>query len=172
MDEPIADTVRGILDGHVVLSRKLAEKFHYPAVDVLKSISRLTGSVTGPVTQKAMGILRRLMATYDEAEDMINIGAYVKGTNAGIDEAIAKHLAVEAFLVQMVEEKAPILDTLKKLGDIAGIAIPPAEISAYAETETNVNFTARSGDAFVMDLYQDDDADAAESGESPAETPQ
>jgi flagellum-specific ATP synthase len=79
MDEPIADTVRGILDGHVVLSRRLAERYQYPAVDVLKSISRLSNAVTGPVTQKAMGIVRRLMATYEESEDMINIGAYVKG---------------------------------------------------------------------------------------------
>ncbi len=172
MDEPIADTVRGILDGHVVLSRKLAEKFHYPAVDILKSISRLTGSVTGPVTQKAMGILRRLIATYDEAEDMINIGAYVKGTNPGIDESIAKHQAVEAFLVQMVDEKAPILETLKKLGDIAGIVIPLAEISIYAETESQLGFTARSGDSFVMDLYGDEAADNEASGASPAETPE
>jgi len=125
-----------------------------------------------------MGVLRRLIATYDEAEDMINIGAYVKGTNPGIDEAIAKHQAVEAFLTQMVDEKAPILDTLKKLGDIAGFTIPLAEISAFAETETNLRFTARSGDAFVMDLSQAETAEAAAeaeafraAGDAPAETP-
>ena len=81
MDEPIADTVRGILDGHIVLSRKLAQRYHYPAIDVLKSISRLVGAVTGPVTQKVMGYVRKIMAVYEENEDMITIGAYVKGSN-------------------------------------------------------------------------------------------
>lgn len=133
MDEPVADTVRGILDGHVVLSRKLAERYHYPAVDVLKSISRLTQSVTGPYTQKAMGYTRRLMATYDEAEDMINIGAYVKGSSPAIDEAIAKRQMVEAFLTQGVDEPAPLTDTLSRLGAIAGIAIPAEEIAMFEE---------------------------------------
>ncbi len=133
MDEPIADTVRGILDGHVVLSRKLAERYHYPAVDVLKSISRLSQAVTGPITQKAMGVVRRLMATYDEAEDMINIGAYVKGTNPAIDEAIAKRAAIEEFLIQGVAEKAPIADTIKRLGDIAGLSVPASELTDFAE---------------------------------------
>lgn len=133
MDEPISDTVRGILDGHIVLSRRLAERYQYPAVDALKSISRLSNAVTGSVTQKAMGTVRRLMATYEESEDMINIGAYVKGTNPGIDEAIGKHEAVRDFLVQGVTEKAPIVDTVRRLGDIAGIAIPATEISLYAD---------------------------------------
>ncbi len=135
MDEPVADTVRGILDGHVVLTRKLAERNHYPAVDVLKSISRLSQAVTGPVTQKAMGVVRRLMATYDESEDMINIGAYVKGTNPGIDEAISKRASIESFLTQHVAEKAPIADTIKRLGDIAGLSIPQSELTAFAEPE-------------------------------------
>jgi flagellum-specific ATP synthase len=135
MDEPIADTVRGILDGHVVLTRKLAERYHYPAVDVLKSISRLSQAVTGPITQKAMGAVRRLMATYEESEDMINIGAYVKGTNPGIDEAIAKRQAIESFLIQAVDEKAPISDTIKRLGEIAGLSIPASELSAFAEPD-------------------------------------
>jgi flagellum-specific ATP synthase len=132
MDEPVADTVRGILDGHIVLSRRLAERYHYPAIDVLKSVSRLIGSVTGPVTQKVMGFVRKVMAVYEENEDMITIGAYVKGSNPGVDEAIAKREAVEEFLVQLVEEKAPIADTIKRLSAIAGIAVPPQEISAYA----------------------------------------
>jgi flagellum-specific ATP synthase len=135
MDEPVSDTVRGILDGHVVLTRKLAERYHYPAVDVLKSISRLSQAVTGPITQKAMGAVRKLMATYEEAEDMINIGAYVKGTNPGIDEAIAKRQAIEAFLMQLVDEKAPIADTIKRLGDIAGLSIPQSELTVFAEPD-------------------------------------
>lgn len=134
MDEPVSDTVRGILDGHIVLERRLAERSQYPAVGVLKSISRLSNAVTGPVTQKAMGIVRRLMATYEESEDMINIGAYVKGTNPAIDEAIGKHEAIREFLVQGIGEKAPVTDTLRRLGEIAGVAIPAAEISQYAET--------------------------------------
>ncbi|MBN2875851.1 MAG: FliI/YscN family ATPase [Spirochaetales bacterium] len=133
MDEPVADTVRGILDGHVVLTRRLAERYHYPAVDVLKSISRLSQAVTGPITQKAMGAVRRLMATYEESEDMINIGAYVKGTNPAIDEAIDKRAAIEAFLVQAVGEKAPLADTIKRLGEIAGLSIPASELTAFAE---------------------------------------
>ncbi len=133
MDEPVADTVRGILDGHVVLSRRLAERYHYPSVDVLKSISRLSQAVTGPVTQKAMGIARRLLATYEEAEDMINIGAYVKGTNPGIDAAIAKREALEAFLTQGIGEKAPLADTMRRLGEITGLDIPQVELAAFAE---------------------------------------
>jgi flagellum-specific ATP synthase len=132
MDEPISDTVRGILDGHIVLSRKLAQRYHYPAVDPLKSVSRLVGAVTGPVTQKVMGYVRKIMAVYEENEDMITIGAYVKGSNPAVDEAIAKHETVQEFLVQAIEEKAPISDTIKRLSGIAGIEVPPAEISAYA----------------------------------------
>jgi flagellum-specific ATP synthase len=132
MDEPVADTVRGILDGHIVLSRALAQRYHYPAVDVLKSVSRLVGSVTGPITQKVMGFARKVMAVYEEYEDMITIGAYVKGSNPAVDEAIAKRDAIESFLLQAVEEKAPIGDTLKRLSAIAGMALPPQEISAYA----------------------------------------
>lgn len=132
MDEPISDTVRGILDGHIVLSRRLAQRYHYPAVDPLKSVSRLVGAVTGPVTQKVMGYVRKMMAVYEENEDMITIGAYVKGSNPGVDEAIAKHGQIEEFLQQGVDEKAPIADTLKRLSAIAGIPIPPQEVSAYA----------------------------------------
>ena len=131
MDEPIADAVRGILDGHVVLTRRLAERYHYPAIDVLKSISRLSQAVTGPVTQKAMGLIRRLIATYEESEDMINIGAYVKGSNPAIDEAISKRQAIEDFLIQAIDEHSTTVDTLRRLGDIAGLSIPVADISAY-----------------------------------------
>src|SRR5208337_4877314 len=124
--------VRGILDGHIVLSRRFAQRYHYPAVDVLKSVSRLVGSVTGPITQKVMGYVRKVMAVYEENEDMITIGAYVKGTNPAVDEAIAKREAVEEFLIQAVEEKAPIADTIRRLSTIAGIAVPLQELSAYA----------------------------------------
>ncbi|MFA6507391.1 MAG: FliI/YscN family ATPase [Treponemataceae bacterium] len=131
MDEPIADAVRGILDGHIVLSRRMAQRNHYPAIDVLSSISRLAPIVSGPVSRKAAGYVRRLMATYAEAEDMIDVGAYKSGTNPGIDEAIAKRQAIEDFLNQAVEERSGIADTLKSLGDVSGMEIPPEEISGY-----------------------------------------
>ncbi len=133
MDEPIADTVRGVLDGHLVLSRKLAQRYHYPAIDVLKSISRLSTAVTGPVTQKAMGSLRKSMAVYEESEAMINVGAYVKGTNPAIEEAISKKDAIEALLVQGVREPAPISDCLASLGVIAGLSIPKEEILNFLD---------------------------------------
>jgi len=129
MDEPVSDTVRGILDGHIVLSRSLAQAYHYPAVDVLQSVSRLAGKVSGPVTVEAAGRLRRLMAAYAAAEDLINVGAYKQGTNGVIDESIAKRDAIEAFLIQRAEEKSPIQDTLKAMGDIAGVEIPEEEMA-------------------------------------------
>jgi len=133
MDEPIADTVRGILDGHVVLTRKLAERYHYPAVDVLKSISRLSPAVTGPITQKAMGAVRKLMAVYAENEDMISIGAYQKGADKGIDAAIAAREGVEAFLNQAVGERAPIGETMAGLAAISGVEIPASDWEPFAD---------------------------------------
>jgi flagellum-specific ATP synthase len=128
LDEPVSDTVRGILDGHIVLSRRLAESYHYPAINVLGSISRLANTVSGPITQKAVGIVRRLMADYAEAEDFINAGAYKQGTNPRIDEAIAKREEIEQFLIQGVEEKSSIGDTLALLGKIANLEIPGDEM--------------------------------------------
>jgi len=90
-----------------------------------------------------------VMAVYEENEDMITIGAYVKGTNPAVDEAIAKRESVEEFLVQGIEEKAPIADTIKRLSAIAGIAIPPQEISAYAGEGVGV---ARAAEAVREDF--------------------
>lgn len=114
MDEPIADAVRGILDGHIVLSRDLAHKFHYPAVDVLQSVSRLTNKITSKDLQKNMGYIRKIMAVYSEKEDLINIGAYSKGSNAELDEAIDVIPGIRDFLTQEIEEKAPIEETLNR----------------------------------------------------------
>jgi flagellum-specific ATP synthase len=135
MDEPIADTVRGILDGHIVLSRRLAQSYHYPAIDVLGSVSRLMSKVSGRVTNKAAGYIRRLMAAYAEAEDLINVGAYHAGTNPAIDEAIAKRAAIESLLIQEVEERAPMTETLALMADIADVEIPPEEIGVYERKE-------------------------------------
>ena len=132
LDEPISDAVRGILDGHVVLTRNLAQKNHYPAVDVLQSVSRLAEKVTGPNIKKAAGALRRMLATYREAEDLINVGAYVEGSNAEIDEAIAKMPEINDFLVQAIDEKHPIEETYRRLGEIVGISIPEEELGSEA----------------------------------------
>lgn len=125
MDEPISDAVRGILDGHIVLSRRLAERYHYPAIDVLASLSRLGIKVTSPEEQKAAGNFRRLLATYTGAEDLINVGAYAEGSNAQIDEAISKIDSMNEYLVQAIDEKADISDTKRRLEEIAGV--PPID---------------------------------------------
>jgi flagellum-specific ATP synthase len=129
MDEPVADTVRGILDGHIVLSRRLAQGFHYPAIDVLQSVSRLAPSVSGGMVNKAAGAIRKTMAGYAEAEDLINVGAYRNGSNPAIDEAIEKHSPIEEFLVQAVDEPSPLEDTLTAMSQITGIEIPPEEMT-------------------------------------------
>ncbi len=127
MDEPIADTVRGILDGHIILSRSLAQSRHYPAIDVLSSISRLANRVSGPQTKQACDYVRRLMAVYAEQEDLITVGAYQKGSNPKVDEAIAVHDAINEFLEQEELEKVTIEDTMRRLGELAGIDIPESE---------------------------------------------
>ncbi|MDR3337519.1 MAG: FliI/YscN family ATPase [Treponema sp.] len=131
LDEPVADTVRAILDGHIVLSRSLAGRNHYPAIDVMGSISRLAPKVSGPVTRKAAGYIRRLIADYAGAEDLINVGAYAPGSNPAIDDAIAKHEAIEDFLVQDVEESSTMAETLKRIGLIAEMEIPGEETGVY-----------------------------------------
>ena len=127
MDEPISDAVRGILDGHIVLNRKLAQLGHYPAIDVLGSISRLANRVSGECSKKAAQYMRRLMAVYAEAEDMIQVGAYQKGSNPAIDEAIDHHEKIEAFLQQETNDTAPINKTLEQLSSITHIDIPQEE---------------------------------------------
>ncbi len=104
-NEPITDTARGILDGHIVLSRKMAQKNHYPAIDILQSISRVMSSIATSEHKDFAGKLKNVLATYDEAEDLINIGAYKAGSNKNIDFAIAKIDQVNDFLMQRTEEK-------------------------------------------------------------------
>ncbi len=105
MNEPITDTARGILDGHIVLNRKLAQKNHYPAIDVLASISRCMSAVADPEHKKAAGKLKNVLATYNDAEDLINIGAYRAGANKNIDYAMSKIEQVNEFLLQGTDEK-------------------------------------------------------------------
>ncbi|MBI5399128.1 flagellar protein export ATPase FliI [Candidatus Saganbacteria bacterium] len=115
MNEPIADHSRSILDGHIVLSRDLAAKNHYPAIDVPHSVSRLMTNLVGDEQKQAAGKLREVIARYTEAEDLINIGAYVKGSNPKIDYALTKIDQVNNFLRQGTFEKIIFEDTVQRL---------------------------------------------------------
>ncbi len=127
MDEPIADTVRGILDGHIVLNRQLAMERHYPAIDIGASISRLAHDVIGPQTSLAADTVSRWIALYESNKRMITAGAYQKGGDVETDTAIEKHAACEAFLTQRPEEQCPIDETFQKLAELTGIEIPEEE---------------------------------------------
>ena len=115
MNEPVADACRAILDGHVVLSREMASQNHYPAIDVLESVSRVMRDIVGPEQLEAAARIRSVLATYKSAEDLISIGAYVKGSNPKVDEALRRLDAVQGFLRQQREETAPWPDTLQKM---------------------------------------------------------
>lgn len=117
-NEPIADTARSILDGHIVLDRKIAQKNHYPAIDVLQSISRVMSSIVDPQHKKAAGQLKNVLATYAEAEDLVNIGAYKAGFNPSIDYALSKIDAVNEFLQQDVYEKLSFEESIQRLEEL------------------------------------------------------
>ncbi len=118
MDEPVSDAARSILDGHIVLSRDIATKGHYPAIDVLESVSRVRNEVISKEHRQVITQILELMAVYRESEDLINIGAYKKGSNPRIDRAIEKIDAINAFLRQQVEESSTFEQTLEKLKEI------------------------------------------------------
>ena len=117
-NEPITDTARGILDGHIVLSRKLGHKNHYPAIDVLASISRCMSAIATDEHKKLAGNLKNVLATYSDAEDLINIGAYRSGSNKDIDYAISKIDKVNGFLKQDVNSKYLLDEELKMLKEV------------------------------------------------------
>lgn len=117
-NEPITDTARSILDGHIMLTRKLANMNHYPAIDVLQSISRCMSMITTKEHKLAAGKLKNVMATYNEAEDLINIGAYKKGSNPNIDNAIAKINKVNDFLLQETDERFGFEETIEMLENL------------------------------------------------------
>jgi len=117
-NEPITDTARSILDGHIMLSRKLGHKNHYPAIDVLQSISRCMSQITTKEHKQMAGRLKNVLATYNEAEDLINIGAYKSGSNKNIDYAISKIDAVNEFLRQATDEKFSFEEELAMLSEI------------------------------------------------------
>jgi type III secretion protein N (ATPase) len=119
MTEPVADEVRSILDGHIVLSRKLAAANHYPAIDVLKSVSRVMNAVISPGHRHSASRLRDLMSMYKEVELLVRIGEYQSGSDAATDEAIAKHEAITAFLRQGIDELSTFDETLRQMDGIA-----------------------------------------------------
>jgi len=121
MNEPIADAARSILDGHMVLSRRLATSGHFPSIEVLDSISRVEGAITTPAQRELAREMRRLMAAYRDTRDLIEIGAYASGTNATVDRAIALREAMDGFLRQEIGEISTLDGAWAQLREILGI---------------------------------------------------
>jgi flagellum-specific ATP synthase len=123
MDDPVADTVRGIVDGHIVLSRRLATHGHYPAIDLLESVSRTMNLTVAPEQVEAANVVRDLVATWRENEELIRLGAYRKGSDPKVDLAIAAEPRIAAFLTQKVDENTDFATLVQVL---VGLAADPA----------------------------------------------
>lgn len=119
-NEPITDTARGILDGHIVLDRKLAQKNHYPAIDVLASVSRCMSGIVSKEHKKYAGKLKSTLATYRDAEDLINIGAYKSGSNPDIDYSIRMNKPIDEYLCQETDEKIGYEESFARLEQMFG----------------------------------------------------
>src|SRR5499426_524850 len=117
-DEPVADAVRAILDGHVVMERAIAERGRYPAINILKSVSRTMPRAANPAYLPAINRARQVMATYSDMEELIRLGAYRAGSSPEVDEAIALHKPLETFLAQLKEESTPMADGYQRLAQI------------------------------------------------------
>ena len=117
-NEPVADAVRGILDGHVILSRSIAAKNHFPSIDILASVSRLFTELASKEHQEAAGFIRNAMATYNESEDLVAIGAYEQGSDPRIDRAIQLKPVIDSFLQQGIFETTGFEDSRRLLIDI------------------------------------------------------
>ncbi len=120
--EPIADTARSILDGHIVLDRKLATAGHFPSIDVLESVSRVSGAVTTPEQQELARTARQLLAARRDVRELIEIGAYVAGTNPLADRALAVWPRLEQFLQQPMDEQVPSARAWSLLADAIGVS--------------------------------------------------
>jgi FliI/YscN family ATPase len=120
--DPVADATRSTLDGHIVLARSLAERGHYPAIDVLQSVSRLAPAVTDPEQLRVASSVREILSTYREAVDLIQVGAYVPGTDPRVDMAARCMPAVDAFLRQGIPERTPMAETRARMREIAASA--------------------------------------------------
>ncbi len=114
-NEPISDAIRGIVDGHIILSRALAASNHYPAIDVLQSVSRLMNTITSKEHKISAGKIRKLLSAYEDSKDLISIGAYVKGSDPIVDEAISKKEIIDGFLKQGTEEYDDFATVIEKL---------------------------------------------------------
>jgi flagellum-specific ATP synthase len=134
MNEPIADAARGILDGHVVLSRRIASLGHYPAIDVLESISRVRTEVITKEHNIASRNIQELLATYKSAEDLISVGAYQTGINPKTDKAVQFYDIINNFLKQEVDDSANYESTVEKLLEINSIK----DVKAY-KSKINLN---------------------------------
>jgi flagellum-specific ATP synthase len=146
-NEPIADAMRGLLDGHVWLSRRLAERGHYPAIDVLKSISRLANELSSPEEKRARQTIRELLSVYAENEDLVSIGAYRKGANRVLDAAVEMRDAINGHLRQQVEERVSLAEVRRDLMALAGACqgrlTGPAIVSQVAVAPTPAVAPAR-----------------------------
>lgn len=130
MDEPIADAARSLLDGHVVLSRSLSHAGHFPSIDVLQSVSRVVGRVTDDHQRALMAGLRQVLAARREAQDLIDVGAYVRGANPLVDVAVAHQAEIDAFLTQDIHETCTLDAAWSGLGDVM------AQLAATLEADT------------------------------------
>jgi len=129
-NEPVADTLRGLLDGHLYLSRDLAQRGHFPAIDVLASLSRLMSSIASPRQKELAQALREALAQWKEGRDLVEIGAYKAGTNPRLDRALALVPGIEAFLRQGVGEKSALEQTLARLEGLLAVPAPAARPAA------------------------------------------
>jgi flagellum-specific ATP synthase len=119
MNDPVGDSARSLLDGHIVLARKLADRAHYPAIDILQSVSRLMNTIVTPEHKKAAQKIREIYATYTDAEDLINIGAFSPGSNKRIDGSMALIDRIQDFLIQPIRDRTDFQQTVEILTDIA-----------------------------------------------------
>ena len=126
MNEPIADNMRAILDGHIVLSREQAERGQYPAIDVLRSVSRLHSTVSSGEEREMMSGVRRTLSIYESARDMIELGAHQPGSNPMLDLAIQLKPRIDTILAQKPEHRRSRADALAKLSQLAGAGEPHA----------------------------------------------
>lgn len=144
-NEPVADTLRGLLDGHLYLSRELAQRGHYPAIDVLASLSRLMNSVAGERHRALAQALREALAQWREGRDLVEIGAYKPGTNERLDRALALLPGIEGFLRQGVGERASLGETLARMEALLAAPAPPPRPAAKPPAGKNAPARAAGG---------------------------